>query len=681
MKKKQVIVDTEVYRNYFLVMFRGRDSGVVHCFEMFDGQPLDIDKVAKIMAQYTTVSFNGNGFDLPILALACTGASTAAIKDAADAIIVGGLKPWEFERQYQVKIPRTWDHIDLMEVAPGQGGLKQYGGRLHSRRMQDLPIDPDQLIAPDQRGDLRLYCANDLEVTGDLADFLAPQIELREQMGAQYGVDLRSKSDAQIAEAVIRSEVQKITGERVERPHVPAGTTFRYRVPEWMTYTSPTLQLLLNDVRQALFIVSPTGSVEMPSALNNRAVAVGSSVYRLGIGGLHSSEQCQAHISDDEFQIVDRDVTSYYPAIILAQRLSPKHMAEENAFLRVYRSIVERRVEAKRAGNKVVDSSLKIVINGSFGKFGSVYSCLYAPDLMIQVTVTGQLALLMLIERLEAHGISVVSGNTDGIVIKVPRARADDVNSIVAWWERTTGFNTEETLYDGIFSRDVNNYLAIKPGGKAKGKGAFGEVSISKNPTNPIATEAVVTRLTLGKPVERTICECRDVRKFVTVRAVRGGGGQITHTRYDDTLTPGKKRDALIAAGMFQVVPGALTKAKFDWMPDGPGHDVEVAYRHLCGEDSFTYLGKVVRFYLGHDSIGPLYYHKKNKKLGRNKVADSDGAVPLMELFEGEFPSDMNHAAYIKEANQILADIGASEEKVNRLLYGNTVDLFVGQFA
>lgn len=64
--------------------------------------------------------------------------------------------------------------------------------------------------------------------------------------------------------------------------------------------------------------------------------------------------------------------------------------------------------------------TFKIVLNGTFGKLGSKYSFLYSPNLMIQVTITGQLALLMLIEALEAAGISVVSANTDGIVSRCP---------------------------------------------------------------------------------------------------------------------------------------------------------------------------------------------------------------------------------------------------------------------
>ena len=53
--------------------------------------------------------------------------------------------------------------------------------------------------------------------------------------------------------------------------------------------------------------------------------------------------------------------------------------------------------KAQLAMYQAEDSSKKIQINGSFGKLGSKYSLLYAPDLLLQTTITGQLALLMLI--------------------------------------------------------------------------------------------------------------------------------------------------------------------------------------------------------------------------------------------------------------------------------------------
>ena len=109
--------------------------------------------------------------------------------------------------------PLQIDHIDLMEVAPLKASLKIYGGRLHVPKMQELPFHPDLVLTPDQITCVRWYCINsDLTATAFLYMELEPQIKLREQMSVKYGIDLRSKSDAQIAEAVINTEYRRLTG-------------------------------------------------------------------------------------------------------------------------------------------------------------------------------------------------------------------------------------------------------------------------------------------------------------------------------------------------------------------------------------------------------------------------------------------------------------------------------------
>jgi hypothetical protein len=563
---RPIVLDTEVYRNYFLAAFKCVETGKIATFERGLGRTFDRDRLARIMESRLTVGFNSIPFDLPIIWAALNGASCAKLKDICDAIIVGGLRPWQVEREFDLPRMPCWDHIDLIEVAPGQASLKIYGGRIHAPRMQDLPIEPEATITESDVAVLKPYCINDLDTTSLLMGHLRPQIELRESMSAEYGQDLRSRSDAQIAEAVIRSQLEARRGEKIERPTIPSGTICRYRAPDYITFTDPKITELVAAIQASQFVVARTGSIIEPSVLAAANVTIGGSVYRMGIGGLHSSEECTAHVADEDTILCDRDVASYYPAIILTQGLAPKHLGDP--FLDVYRGIVRRRLEAKRAGDKVTADALKITVNGSFGKLGSMWSTLYSPDLMIAVTITGQLALLMLIERLERAGIPVVSGNTDGIVIKCPRDREADMLAIVAEWERETGFETEETRYSAFYARDVNNYIAVKEAGGVKSIGAYAQPTLKKSPANMIAITAAIAQITEGTPIEDTIRRCRDVRQFVTVRSVKGGA-----------------------------------------------------------EKDGAYLGKAIRWYYARGCEGTITY-----RMNGNKVPRTDGARPLMQL-------------------------------------------------
>jgi hypothetical protein len=594
-RRERFIFDIECYVNYFLIAFTSLVTGKVIYFERTRTSDFDANKLQWIVNNFCLVGFNSWGYDLPILALALAGKNCAQLKQATNDIIVNGTRPSDVLRGFKVKSIRP-DHIDLIEVAPLRASLKIYGGRLHAPRMQDLPFHPEVLLTEDQIAIVRWYCVNDLTNTAILHESLKEQISLRETLSNEYGVDLRSKSDAQIAESVIAQEIEKLNGCRVQRPTIEPGTRYRYRVPAFIKYESPLMNWALDIVRRADFIVSEDGNIGMPAELKELKLQIAGGVYRMGIGGLHSSEQCTAHRADDHTIIVDRDVTSYYPAIILNLGLYPHHLSTN--FLRVYQQLVNKRLDAKRSGNKVVADSLKITINGSFGKLGSKWSVLYSPDLLIQVTVTGQLSLLMLIERLEIRGINVVSANTDGIVIKCPKVRHAEMEAVIKQWEIDTAFETEETTYTAVYSRDVNNYIAVKPDGKVKTKGAYASPEkpsdqLHKNPTNQICVDAVIALLTKGAPLHRTIRGCTDIRKFVSVRTVKGGA-----------------------------------------VKDG------------------TFLGKSIRWYYKAGEEGEIVYADSG-----NKVPRSEGAVPLMDLPK-VFPQDIDYDWYEREANRMLEDIG-----------------------
>lgn len=669
--RDRMLFDIECYENYFLASFRSLTTGKVAFFEMYEEHPLDINTLGWALQNFLTVGFNSLSYDLPITYLALAGKPMALLKHATNQIILEGWRGQDVLKQYKVKALKV-DHIDLIEVAPLRASLKIYGGRLHVPRMQDLPFHPDTILTPEQRAIVRWYNLNsDLTSTGFLHECLREHLDLRTTLSNEIGVDLRSKSDAQIAEAVIAEEYLRRTGKRPEKPIIEVGTMYRYRVPHFIKYQSGLLNWALGVVANAHFIVDDTGSIGMPEEIKALKLDINGSVYRMGIGGLHSSESTAAHVSDDQYILIDKDVTSYYPFIILNLGLYPHHLGP--VFLHIYKNIVDRRIAAKARGDKVTADSLKITINGSFGKLGSKYSILYSPDLLIQVTVTGQLSLLMLIERLEIAGIHVVSANTDGIVIKCPRNMQGVMDGIVAQWEKDTGFQTEESRYLALYSRDVNNYIAVKqkqdketkawlnePDG-TKCKGAYANPWASKknmaerlhkNPTNTICVEAVEALLTKGVPITTTIRQCRDITKFVSVRSVKGGAVKVWERIPPPAHT--SQEELLRMAGFVPFSSGSWVRGedKLGRTAMATDRAYKVAWDELSKPGLTEFLGKSIRWYYAQGVAGEIVYATNG-----NKVPRSEGAKPLMDL-PSEFPTDVDFEWYEEEARKILEVIG-----------------------
>lgn len=519
----RLFFDVECYENYFLALFMTED-GRTKSFQIYEGDTSEWDSV-RILSLIShkdveLITFNGMSYDIPMLTAALVWKDTKLLKRASDRIITRNVRPWQFYKSEGLVEPET-NHIDLIEVAPGIVGLKLYGGRMGTKKLQELPLPPDAIIEPDQIPLLRGYCKNDTVVTRDLYNTLVQQIELRRLMSKEYALDLRSKSDAQIAEAVLKSEYKRLTGEFPPKTE-PGYSQFYYDPPEYVRFRTPLLKSAFDTIcATPMTLDSDTGHVKMPKEIANLRIRIGGLNYKLGIGGLHSRESEKSHHSDDENLLIDRDVASYYPTMMLNMNVEPGGFGKH--FKEVYEKILKERLEAKRSGDKTKADSLKITLNGTFGKLANKYSTLYSPENMLRVTLTGQLLLLMLIEAVESYGISVVSANTDGIVIKCPRVKKKALDTIVHKWEVHTGLTTEETVYSALYSRDVNNYIAVKEDGSTKTKGVYAPTTISKNPQSPICSDAVCEYLTKGTPIEKTLRTCKDITKFLTLRTVGGG--------------------------------------------------------------------------------------------------------------------------------------------------------------
>jgi hypothetical protein len=588
-----LVFDIEVFPNYFLIAFKSIDSGNCIFFEQTDTQKLDCKSVKWIFENYRVIGFNSRSFDIPMASIAVNGASLKQLNDACREIIVFGKKGYEVVREKKAKMLKP-NHIDLIEVCPLSGSLKIYGARLHTKQLADLPFPVDSTLSKDQIDIVRWYCFNDLECTQDIYKFLEKDIELREHLGELYNSDLRSKSDAQIAEAVIINEIYRLNGVRPQKIELPSFYSCKYDAPDYLNFKTETLKKLKETIQQSNFTLDGFGSVNLPEELKDYPLKIGQTTYKIGIGGLHSTESKVARFADGQtYTLIDRDVVSYYPFIILNNNLYPEQLGPK--FLTVYRTIVEKRLAAKKAKDKRTADSLKITINGSFGKFGNFYSMLYSPKLLIQVTLTGQLSLLYLIEKIELVGICVVSGNTDGIVIACPKNRENELNLIVKEWENETGFETEETKYFCLASRSVNDYMALKDDLTCKGKGKLGRgiSKLFKNPDKFICITAIENLLSKSIPIEKTIRECQDIREFIIVRVVKGGGVKDNE-----------------------------------------------------------YLGKVVRYYYSNLTDSPIVYAKSG-----NKVPDSDGAMPCMTLPD-RLPQDIDFEHYERLTRKMLDEMG-----------------------
>lgn len=652
---KTLIFDTECYINFFYLGVLRLEDGRRVGFEFSDRTDFDREMVRNFMRRNLSVGFNSRRYDLPMLYLALSGASNSDLKDASNHLIQNNVPYWQAERDLGIKIPEKLNHIDLFDTNPSvMDGLKALNGRMHMPRLQELPYPHDAVLTHPQMDEVIEYCQlGDLDGTEELYKRMRGPIDLRSALGRDSGMELRSNSDAQVGERLIKQSIEQKTGQRLQRGIIPEGSKFKYDVPEWIGFETPYMKHVLQTVTGTDIEIGKNGRVNLPKEIRDLNIEFDGLNFTMGIGGLHSTEANRAVRSDAANVLIEGDVASQYPNIVMKLGLFPKATGPD--FLDVYKGIIDTRIAAKRKNGElralisaesdpekvkrleverqkyfVADLGGKIQLNGTYGKLGSGYSVLYAPHLMVAVTLTGQLSLLMLIEKAHLVGIPVVSANTDGIIFRCPRDKWDGfilrddgsptdrlkpspIQDIIDWWEGITSFSLEFNEYEAVYSQSVNTYMAFPKHGKPKRKGVLANhwnpsspeydpirTGLMKNPKMTVCSDAVMAFLQHGTSIESFIRGCEDVREFLTI--IRATGGAT-------------------------------------WRDE--------------------YLGNLVR-YIWTTEGEPIMKIKAHAKTGRRpKVPSTDGCRPLMQLPDDfKVPADIDYQRYIDEAYIILKDIG-----------------------
>jgi len=630
--------DLEVYPNYFLAGFL-LPTGELYQYGFTHEDTSAYDELSQFInwvesSEYTLVGFNSNHYDDPVLSEFLAVGTVGHAYQTSIKIIEQDVPTWDFHQDIF--------SIDLIKVLPGKLSLKKVGVCLVHTKLQELPFDPHKALTVDEMEVIKKYNVNDLEITEKLHKEIYKELILRQDLSQEYGIDLRSKGEAAVAELILCTLMTQQTGfkknqlKNIARENVDANPNFYVTAPTWWDQLNiaeyPTIQSVIDKADEIFKRNIHIYDYRLEEKALNAVLYVGDRWYQMGIGGLHSIDGAGAWVPKENETLMDVDVRSYYPELMLTQNLSPRHWIIDghDYFREGFQPIVTKRINAKLAGDKVVADRLKIVVNGTFGKTNDKYSALYDPYIMACVTVRGQLALLVLVAMVHDVGGSIVSANTDGITILYDDTLDTTIRKVVTEWEALTQLTMEYCEYQGFYQKDVNNYIAVA-GDELKIKGVFnipkmGGVDLRHTPNYQIVARAVREKIATNKDIHLTITECRDIQEFLLTQYVNKtfsvtwrdqhlgnmvrfykavDGSDIIRTPIHDQV----KGNRGLVAGSESSVPLPDLPESFDSIPD---------------LDYDWYINKAIE--LWKTVTAP-------KKKGRNEIArlfESDGMIPTI---------------------------------------------------
>lgn len=513
------IYDIEVFSNFFTVLFLNPDTGEERRFTIYNNIN-DLDSLVSFINDHNKwlVGYNSFYFDNQVLQFMYKSHSRFTFSTVS--VITKEIYNYSMRliqsNDNKVSYNLPFRYIDLMKLAGLQKSLKLVGTILNWHKLQDLPYSVDKEISKEEVGIVYDYNRNDVLITKELYFFLLDEIKLRFEIYKQFGVEVFTESRSGTANRLLEKYYEEYTG-------IPKSVFKNERTPrKFFKFSS----VIFNNVSfETNELDKEFEEIRDKSYYENlpffkKVIKFRNKSYKLGIGGIHSIDEGLKIKSDKDVEIIDADVTSMYPSIIISYGIKPAHL--NKAFLEIYSNFLRRRIKAKEEEDVITSEALKIVLNSVYGKMRNENHWLYDPFAAMQVTLNGQLFILMLIEKLELNGIQVISANTDGVTSIVPKEKKQIFKNICEEWSKKVRLNLEYTKYKEYIRKDVNNYIAIKDNGNIKTKGIFNKKKdIIKGLDKPIIAIAVSKYFLEGIPVEETIKNHDSIYDFCISKKIK----------------------------------------------------------------------------------------------------------------------------------------------------------------
>jgi hypothetical protein len=567
------VYDIEVYPNVFTCSMLAVDSGKTKTFEISERQN-DIGPFIEFINRLGDVGgrmigYNNLHYDYPVVHHILTDLKvhsewqhlTHKIKQKSDEII---------NAPHQQRFAHVvWDsqqivqQIDLLKVhhfdnVARATSLKVLEFNMRMEDIEDLPFTPDTHLTPEQTATLVGYNRHDVRATYLFWKESESQVRFRETLSTKYDRNFLNHNDTKIGKDYFVMQLERQLGKQAcftreggrRKPRqtlrdqiAVADVIFDYvsfetepfqAVKGWLedqviTETKGVFTDLSLDQMIPFIEHSPVsdekkvrtwldnGCLDTPPKVakprRRLSVMQDGVEFVFGTGGIHASVHNSRIESTDERVIVDLDVKSYYPNLSIANRIYPAHLGEQ--FCDIYEDMYQQRSKFPKGTPE--NAMLKLALNGVYGDSNNKFSPFFDPFYTMSITVNGQLLLCMLYEQLrKIESVELIQVNTDGLTVSVDRSDQDKVMSEAKTWEETTGLILEDAVYDTMFIRDVNNYVAVYSGGGVKRKGAYEyDIGWHQNHSALIVPKAAEAAIVHGTDIEEFVLNHEDTYDFM----------------------------------------------------------------------------------------------------------------------------------------------------------------------
>ena len=536
-----MVYDIEVFPNTFHCVLLNTDNEELYKFEISERKN-QIRELVQFFTnpKYLLCGYNNKHYDdvvinyiidyIDIMLCKSIYDVTLSLFNLSQTIInledgnISKIKRWKYANYFE-----SMDLLTMMFSSKLRVGLKSMQITMQYQNVQEYSGDFGSFLPKDKIDEMISYNINDVKSTYSLFNYLVKNgdIDLRLFIEQEYGFNALSMDSVKFGETLIAKKVCEelhINKRQLEQMRSPMDNIpLKDVILPFIRYKNPKFQEALEDMKKQ--VVSSKNKKPGEKNYENKFVVSGVR-YSIGVGGIHSLNEPRIYVPKEDEYLGHLDVASMYPSFIVRYGWFPRHLGK--AGLAVYTQIYHERIQAKHSGQKQKNLALKLTLNSVTGKMQQETSWMYDPFSVFKIRINGQLILLMLADLLLQHSCEIVQVNTDGVMFIAKKAYKDAIMESVAKLEQLTKLSFEADSYEAFYQFAVNDYFGVVDGFSQsrnpkliEKKGMFiTEPVLGKGLAPTIIPEAVINYFVYNIPVEDTIRNCNDIRKFLMSQRV-----------------------------------------------------------------------------------------------------------------------------------------------------------------
>jgi hypothetical protein len=614
--------------------------------------------------------FNNKRYDDYIVLGMIKGNKPEVIKSHNDYIIEGN-PAWNHPSVANMKSQDYFQSMDTMSDLPVGMSLKRIQGNC-CENIVESPIDftVERKLNKEEASLVMGYCKNDVEATYRLMNMRKDYFETKLDIASMGNINPFTALGSTNGKLVSMF----LCAEKMDYPN---NNEFSYKVPDCVQLGEHGEQVL--DFYRSFAVRSDENETVYDKSLS---LDLNNVKLKIGWGGIHGAKENFIGESTEERKIVDIDVGSYYPSMMLRFGYFSEALTKEGK--ERYKSVYMSRMKNKREGNNERAGAQKLVLNTAYGCTKNKHNDMYHPQTANNICITGQLLLIDLMEKLDKYpSFELIQANTDGIIFSYDVADEKKIRKTVSEWEKRSGMNMEYVNIHKIVQKDVNNYVmlsgetyVIKNGKKTvlkedknkevcRGSWTNQKSPETGNTSFAIVKEALCKKLLYDIPVETTINQCNDIFKYQMVVQARKDASVMLSYR-NGVSTPQQKVNRIYASSdhMNNGVYWKMKNGGNDKLvTDSPEFAVVDNDNHLTIKD----IDKEWYINMANERVRDFM---EERKKGKKR------SVPMMDLFAMLDDPSLNMTEPVKETSLQGETTGKTDiNKVDAVQKPRTVEV------